>query len=198
MEDNKVNNQTVTGTDTIVIPPEENVDAGSSTPETKPETKPESKVVQEDTTNKKSDKVEIDKTVLDNILSKLSELEGKTKEFESTASQDQIRKIEALRASGKLVKSVKVRRFNGKLVLAWKMTKDQVWVADGKLHEVQEMDVHYDDGEVESTTLLQFTRGVTYESYEVIEEAKTADGYTKYVVDAGGGKRLEVKSNFIN
>lgn len=143
-------------------------------------------------------KIEVDKDIFDRILTEIADLKQKTSEYEKTASQDQIRKIEALRASGHLVKSVKLRHFNGKLVVGWKMTKDNVWVADGRLHEVQEMDVFYDDGSKESTTLLQFTRGTSYKTYEVLKEAKTSIGEVEYTVDAGGGKELVVLNKFVN
>lgn len=145
-----------------------------------------------------SKKIEVDATILQDLLNKVSELEEKTKQYEQTATQDQIRKLDALRASGKLVKSVKVRRLNGKLVLGWRNSRDEVWVADEKLHENQYVEVFFEDGEKEEMPLLQFTRQCTYEKYEVLKESKTAEGVLEYTVELPGGKELIVKETFIN
>jgi hypothetical protein len=96
-------------------------------------------------------KVEVDADLLESLIKDIAELKGKQNEFEQTAPQDQLRKIEALRASGKLVKSVKVRRFEGVLVLGWKVVEDRVWVADGKLNEIQNIEVYAEDGKVLQT-----------------------------------------------
>lgn len=149
-------------------------------------------------TENAAETVAVEKLVLQRILSELNSLKEQVQQHEQTASQDQIRKIEALRASGKLVKSVKLRRFNGKLVLGWKTVKDNVWVADGKIHEIQEIKVFFEDDSEEDTTLLQFTRGCTYEPYEVIKEAQTATGSVEYVVEVEGGKALTITAQFVN
>ncbi len=142
--------------------------------------------------------IEVDANVLQNLLDRLADVENKTGEFEKTASQDQIRKIEALRAQGKLVKSVKVRRYNGKFVLAWAVTEDNVWVADGKVYEVQKLDLFFDDNSKENITLAQFTRGALYESYEVLKEARTADGNIEYTLILPGGKNLVIMEKYVN
>lgn len=142
--------------------------------------------------------VEVDANVLQNLMDRLADVESKAGEFEKTASQDQIRKIEALRAQGKLVKSVKIRRFNGKFVLAWAVTEDNVWVADGKVYEVQKLDIFFEDGTKENITLAQFTRGAMYETYEVLKEARTADGNIEYTLILPGGKNLVIMEKYVN
>lgn len=142
--------------------------------------------------------VEVDASVLQDLLDRVANVETKTGEFEKTASQDQIRKIEAMRAKGQLVKSVKIRRFNGKFVLAWAVTEDNVWVADGKVYEVQKLDLFFEDGSKENITLAQFTRGAMYESYEVLKEARTSDGNIEYTLILPGGKNLVIMEKYVN
>jgi hypothetical protein len=143
-------------------------------------------------------KVEVDADLLESLIKDIAELKGKQNEFEQTAPQDQLRKIEALRASGKLVKSVKVRRFEGVLVLGWKVVEDRVWVADGKLNEIQNIEVYAEDGKVLQTSLLQFGRSCLYEPYEVIKESKTADGSIEFVIILSDGKELTINSKYVN
>lgn len=145
----------------------------------------------------KSNKVEVDKDVLDTILKEISDLKQKTSEFESTASQDQTRKIESMRASGKLVKSVKIRRFDGDLVVGWVTTEDKVWMEGQKLHEIQNIKVFTDNGE-KDTTLVQFTRGCLYETYEVIAETKTVLGDLEMTIMMKDGKKLVINSKYVN
>lgn len=154
------------------------------------ETKAESK--------KEKNTVEVDASVLETLLQKVADLEKGQKELESTSSQDQIRKIEALRASGKLVKAVKIRRFENKLVTGWKMVKDEVWVADGKLHEEQIFKVFFEDGKDKEVGQIQFTRGCLYESFEVIKEGKTNSGEVEFTVILPDGKELVINNKYVN
>lgn len=154
----------------------------------------------EETNTKKEgeDKVEVSATVLKDLLDKIATLEQRTKEFEQTAPEDQIRKLDALRATGKLIKSVKVRRLDGELVIGWKIVKDEVWVADGKLHELQELEIYFQNGKKKNMPLLQFSRNVLYESYEVIKEAKTQTGELEFTFMLSDGKEVTINSKYVN
>lgn len=148
--------------------------------------------------NDKKKMIEVEASVIEQILAELSELKSKTSDYEKTASQDQIRKIEALRASGKLVKSVKIRRFADELVIGWKVTRDRVWVADRQLHEEQDVIVYLNNETEVESTLREFTRGTEYEAYEVIGETKTFNGDMEFTVMIEGGKKLIINSKFVN
>lgn len=143
-------------------------------------------------------KIEVDADVLKGLLDRVNELESKTSQIEQTASQDQIRKIEALRAQGKLVKSVKLRRFDGDIVLGWKVIEDRVWVSDGKLNEIQTLEIYLQNGGTKQTTLLQFGRGCLYETYEVIKEARTGSGDIEFTLMLGDGQEIIVNSKYVN
>lgn len=147
---------------------------------------------------KKGRKVEIDADVLDTILKNLATLKEGQTQFEATASQDQIRKIEAMRASGKLVKSVKLRFFDGKVMLGYRMTKNNVWVSNGKLNEEQEYEVFFEDGETRNMTLGKFATEAIYKSYEVISEAKTQAGDVMFTVMMDDGKEVVINSKYVN
>jgi len=146
---------------------------------------------------KKPKKVEVDADALQGILDEIKGLKKTISEIESTSSQDQTRKIEALRASGKLVKAVKVRRFDGDLVLGWATIEDKVWMEGQKLHEVQTLRVFTEGGEKE-TTLLNFTRGSMYEQYEVVGETKTHTGDVELKIQLKDGRELIINSKYVN
>lgn len=196
---NTTSTPSVTGTQPVIKTQEE---AGATTNDLPKVTVTTNPVVTQSTppekTETKKKKVEVDSDVLDRILAELGELKTKTSEFEKTASQDQIRKIEALRASGKLVKAVKVRRFNDALVVGWKVLRDRVWVADKQLHEEQDVMVYLNNGTEVETSLREFTRSASYEAYEVIKEAKTFNGEMEYVLLIDGGAELTINGKYVN
>jgi hypothetical protein len=78
------------------------------------------------------------------------------------------------------------------------VTEDNVWVADGKVYEVQKIDLFFEDSSKENVTLAQFTRGASYESYEVLKEARTADGNIEYTLILPGGKNLVIMEKYVN
>jgi hypothetical protein len=96
------------------------------------------------------------------------------------------------------VKSVKLRRFEGGLVLGWHVVEDRVWVADGKLNEVQNIEVFMEDGTKKPTTLLQFGRACLYEPYEVLKEARTGTGDIEFTIMLPDGKEIVVNSKYVN
>lgn len=183
-----------TGTESSVRTPEEVALEGANVVSPQP-TKAEAPTTE---AKKAGRKVEIDADVLDSILKDLANLKEGQQQFEQTATQDQIRRIEALRAQGKLVKSVKIRHFDNKPMLGWRMTKNNVWVANGKLNEEQEYEVFFEDGSSVLMDITNFTRNAVYKSFEVVSEARTAAGDLMYTVTMEGGKELVINSKYVN
>lgn len=154
----------------------------------------------------KEDTITVSREQLDSILQKIAEqdatiteLKQTQKEYEQTASQDQIRKIEQLRASGKLVKSVKVNMHDGKYVTGWRSTVDDVWVdSNSKEHRLQKTEVTYADGSKQELDQLEFARRKTYKEMEVIKEAKNQEGNIVLTVQDTDGKEIDIDSRFIN
>lgn len=150
----------------------------------------------------KKKKVEVDADVLSKIMEEMSDLRKQVNQVESTSSQDQVRKLEALRATGKLVKSVKIRSYLRDgieiMVLGWKTVRDDVWVADGKLHENQIIGVFFADGKEKETPLAEFTRNTKYYSYEVIKEGRLNNGEVEFTVILNDGKEVTINSKFVN
>lgn len=175
-----------------------NQTSGTDAPINQASASPASSVTPPKEDKKDSTKVEVEVSVLEELLRKVKDLEDGQRQLEQTAPQDQIRKIEALRASGKLVKSVKIRKYDNKLVTGWKMIKDNVWVADGKLNEEQIFAVYFEDGNSTEVNQINFTRGTLYEPFEVVAEGKTANGDVEFTVMLENGKKLVINSKYVN
>ena len=110
--------------------------------------------IKEDKAVKSEKKVEISEVVLNKILTDMADMKKQIGEHEQTASQDQVRKIEALRATGKLVKSVKLNYYEGKAVISWRSTHDDVFVDNaGKEHSVQTTELTFMDGTVQEMSI---------------------------------------------
>lgn len=142
-------------------------------------------------------KVEIDADVLESILSDLAQVKENQAQLEQTSSQDQIRKIEALRATGKLVKSVRIHKVDNKFVVGWKTLLDDVWIENGKHMERQSREITFDGGETKVMSLTEYTRECTKESYEVIAESKTQNG-VMFTVVVDGGREIVINSLYVN
>lgn len=166
------------------------------------------KAVDKKAADKKDDgKISVDAAVLEEVLSKLKNLETQNeelktaqKEYEQTASQDQILKIEKLRASGKLVKAVRINFYDGQMVTEWRSTADDVYIepATGKEVSVQKTKLIFSDGKEKEIPQLDFARRKLQREYEVIKEGKDKDGNMLYTVLTEGGKEIEIDGRYIN
>ncbi len=151
-------------------------------------------------------KVEVDEQVLSDILQQMKNyqaeiagLKQNLKELESTASQDQILKIEKLRASGKLVKSVRLNYYENKLILGWRMTSDDVYVdSNGKEVSLQKTELTFEDKSTKEIPQVELARRKMQREYEVVEERKDREGNVLFTVMTDGGKEVTIDSRFVN
>ena len=159
----------------------------------------------------KKDTIEVGKGELETILARVQQLEESNKDqtnrlqqYEKTAPQDQIARIEALRRSGKLVKSVKIRYILDreadvkKAVVAWKMVKDEVWFEGSVLKENQVVKVWFDDKSTKEMNQRDFVRFVEYMPYDVISETKDENGNMFYTIRNKEGQELVIGSQYVN
>ena len=178
--------------------PEGNSNGGNGPVETKKLTKAQEKALAAEAETK--DTVEIPREVIENILRELQELKAGQKDLEKTASTDQIRKIEALRKQGKLVKEIKIARFKGELVKSWKSTVDEVYIepSTGKEISTQKMQLNFFNGKKLELTQIDFARIKTYSKFEVLREAKTSEGNTIMTVQDESGEEFDIDTYYIN
>lgn len=133
------------------------------------------------------------------IMSKIKELETSQSLLLQVQDKDKIGKIEAMRRSGKLVKSVKIHRVAGKYVLAWKSMQDEVYRDElGRLVEKQVIRLFFDDKSETDMTMRQWANASEYVPFEVKAERKNEDGDLFFIVQAPDGKEMEINASFIN
>ena len=178
--------------------PEGNSNGGKGPVKTKKLTKAEEKALAAEAETK--DTVEVSKDVLEGILREIQDLKTAQKDLEKTASSDQIRKIEALRKSGKLVKEIKISNYKGKLVKSWKSTVDEVYMdpTTGKEISTQKMEITFFDDKTLELTQIDFARIKTYVKFEVLREAKTSEGNTIMTVQDESGEEFDIDTYYIN
>ena len=172
----------------------------NNAPEQKMVSVPEAtlKTILDEMENNKVDR-ENTKKELESSRAKIADLEKSIGEVESTASQDQIMKIERLRASGKLVKAVRLNFFDELLVISWKPTIDDVYIDNtGKEISVQKTQLTFLDGTQREVPQIDFTRKKLQRQYEVIEEGKDQNGNINFKVLMEGGKEVTINSIFVN
>jgi len=71
--------------------------------------------------------VEIPKTTLEKLLSRVEALEKDNEVLKEVADKDKLIRIEKLRAGGKLVKTVNLNVHHNKIVIGWSKVKDDVY-----------------------------------------------------------------------
>ena len=150
--------------------------------------------------DKKEGTVTLSKEQFDLILNEIQTLKKGQKVLEDTSSPDQIKRIEAIRAKGGLVKSVKIAEFDGKLVSSWESTADEVYIdhALGKEVSVQRTKIKFFDGKDKELTQVEFARKKIMKSFEVIKEGKDKVGNILLTVTTEDGREFEIDSRYIN
>ena len=148
----------------------------------------------------KEETVTISKDQFNLILEEIQKLKEGQKELVDTSSPDQIKKIEAIRAKGGLVKSVKIASLDGKLVESWVTTKNESYVDPLTGKSVFEHSSKYTffDGKTKEMDQTDFARTRVMESFEVIKEGKDKVGNIIFTVTTKDGKEFEIDSRYIN
>lgn len=136
----------------------------------------------------------------DLILNEIQTLKKGQKELEDTSSPDQIKRIEAIRAKGGLVKSVKVSEIDGKLVKSWVSTGDEVYIdhALGKEVSRQTTKLFFYEGGEKEISITEFSRKSIPRTFEVIKEGKDRVGNIVLTLTTVDGKEFDIDSRYIN
>lgn len=191
MENEEKNKVTGTG----AIPPAGGLTTGATIPAAELGKKPEEVVVPP------KKKIEVDPDVLQKVLDKVEKLEKENEIFREVVDKNRLTRVEELRSQGKLIKSVKLNMFDGKIIIGWKKVRDDVYLDEkSRLHEDQVVGLIF---EGESTVgkeldIRSFSRLITKMSAEVIEEGKDKDGNVNFTVQTKDGKTIKIDSKFVN
>lgn len=144
--------------------------------------------------------VTISQDQFDLLLNEINNLKKGQKTLEDTSSPDQIKRIEAIRAKGGLVKAVKIAEIDGKLVSHWESTADEVYVdhALGKEVSKQMTKIYFFTGGDKEISQTEFARRKIMKSFEVIKEGKDKVGNIVLTVTTDDGEEFDVDSRYIN
>ncbi len=133
------------------------------------------------------------------LMGRLNNLEESASLMMQVQDRDKISKIEALRRSGKLVKSVKIRKYANKYIVGWRTLQDEVYKDEsGRLVEKQTIELFYEDGSKSQMSMRQWASAPEYVPFEVTKESKDADGNLFFTVVGPDGKTIELNAAFIN
>lgn len=132
------------------------------------------------------------------LMTRLSTLEEGHKMLTDVQDKSKLLKLEQMRRDGKLVKDIKLRVLDGKVVVGWKTLQDEVYFADGKLIENQKVEVFLDDQTVKPLTMRQWASLPAYQAFEVVKESRTENGQIFYTVRREDGKELDIDITYIN
>lgn len=158
---------------------------GTTTPAVK--VKPEAKTV------------EVPVETLQQLLNRIESLEKVSKEHESTFDQDQMQKIERLRATGKLVQNVRLNYLDGKIVMSYKTLANDVYIDNtGKEQSSQTMRIVFEDNSDVVIPSVEFFRRRIQKSWEVIREARDNEGVLWKTLMLEGGREVTINAEYIN
>jgi len=142
--------------------------------------------------------VSIPKTVLENVLNRLEKVEGEAELLRGAADQNKLIAIQNMRNAGKLVKSAQVSTYSGKVVIGWKIVKDDVHFEGEKLVEEQIVKVFFEDKTDQEMSLRLFNSNLGKRKGEIIEESKDKDGVVRFKVQFNDGKEVVIGGAYIN
>lgn len=132
------------------------------------------------------------------LMERISSLEETTKVMYDVQDKKALNKIDQMRRDGKLVKDIKLRVLDGKVVVGWKTLHDEVYFADGKLIENQKVELYLEDKTTKELSMRQWAALPMYQQFEVVKEARSENGQIFYTVRREDGKELEVDITYIN
>ena len=152
----------------------------------------------------KDEIVEVSKSDLKDFMKRMEDLEESNRKLLAVADKGRMFQIsEAERKNQVKTPTVKLTRMGsaqGKLVIAWKMGKNESYVDGNRLVEHQTMNVFYQDGTSEEISLLEFYREQNKDTVAKIKSRihNEDGGETLRLEVIATGELLEVGLKFVN
>lgn len=148
---------------------------------------------------KKEEQVTLSTEAFNALMKRLSDLESTQNLVLQVQDKNKIAKIDELRRAGKLVKSVKIRKYAGKFIVGWKTLEDEVYKDEqGRLIEKQTVELWYEDGSKSKMSMRQWAGAPEYVAFEVTKESKDTEGNLFFTCVGSDGQVIELNAAFIN
>lgn len=133
------------------------------------------------------------------LMARVSDLEKTSELVLQVQDRNKIKKIEDMRRAGKLVKSVKIRQYQGEYIVGWQTMQDEVYKdSEGRLVEKQVVRAFLENDTKVDMSMRQWADASQYIEFEVTKESKDSDGNLFFTCVGPDGKTIEINSNFIN
>ena len=150
---------------------------------------------------KDSEKITIEKTVLDDILARLSKAEETTKDLMDVADKSRLAHLNEKRdKTGK--PKFKLSTFNGKVITAWRTVKDVVEknISSGNYYEHQEYEIIMEDGSRHTVVGYNKFADIQYGNQIVAEEIsrEVTDLSTTLVLSLEDGREMKIDAKYVN
>jgi hypothetical protein len=181
--------------------------------ESKKDTSPKAEEIKEDkklVSDEDNKYVKVEKDALAKILEKVEKQDKTIEMLKFTADKGRIQQWEE-KNIGKLIKIIKLSVLEDRIILGWKMIKNDVFLnkSTGVLHEDQQVRVYFErdaEGEYDEENeenyrdldYLNFIRQPKKIEAEVIEEGKNREGQVYFTVQLPDGKKLKISELFVN
>lgn len=148
----------------------------------------------------------IDSEVLKSILARveaqdllIAELKDDNERLKFAADKGRLGVFDDKHRNDELIKIVKIRTWEDKVVMGWKLIKDEVGVINGVLVETQVLKLFLEDNSEVEVNYLDFARNFKYVNTEVVSESKESKTGTEvYEVQFEDGRKLKFDIRFIN
>lgn len=162
---------------------------------------------------KEGETVSIDRKVLDEIIKRQNDLEkdnenlkGKIDKLTHAADKKRIADWES-RHQGELTRTANISTWRKdldeepKIVLGWKMVKDDVRVSPGRVEEIQIVRIYLDNGNKDPDSVdlnyLDWSRNVGKIRCDIVDYVKTSDKMV-YILRLPDNRQIEMDPKYIN
>jgi len=147
--------------------------------------------------------VEVSKDDLKAFMRRMDELEESNKKLMAVADKGRMfeftEKERAEKADTPVVKLTRLGSASGKLVVAWKMTKNESYVDGNRLIEHQTIQVFFENGESQDMALLDFYRQANKDTRAKVRGRLTNDDGSEILkLEMKDGTIIDVPLKFVN
>lgn len=154
----------------------------------------------------KEETIEISKSDLNTLLEKIEKQSEQIDVLFNAADKGRLFRAQNNNQGESLIRTVKVSRLkddeSGRYIVAWKMTRNNCEIINGKWIEDQKVLIAFDDGKDKEIDFIDFTRKVEKDTAEIVskENRVLSNGKTEEILNVlfPSGKKLSILANYVN